>query len=283
MSFGFSSKKSKATTTQKSQSDPWDVATPYIEDFLKRDVQPMIGQTGAGPTAAQSAAFDELRTNAQAGNPYAGEIGRLTTDLFGTQSRAPMVEQAYGDMSRRLSPVADGANLNLESNPYISQMLAKNQSDAVTRANEVFQGSGRSFSGAHAGALGQAVTDATIPTLANLYQFETGRTDQATRDLNTGAQTSAASAQNLDNLATTLRSMGIETGNASLEAQNYGPNQILAIEQTLRDMPLEQAAKLAAILFPAGQLGEQTQGTGTTKGKSSGFSLSGMLKFPGMG
>lgn len=277
MSFSFGSKKSSQTTKEKAQQDPWDVATPYIQDFLKSDVQPLIGKTGVGTSPAQNAAFDELRTNAQAGNPYAGDIDGLTKDLFGSQSRAPMVDDAYAAYNRRLSPTADGTNLNLENNPYIQNMLSKVASDAKMAANETFAGAGRSFSGAHAGAIGKSISDATLPVLFNQYNLEQGRTDQAANQLFGGAQSTATTGQNLDQASATLRAMGIDVGNAALDAKNWGPNQILAIEQTLRDMPVEQAAKLAAILFPAGNLGQQTEGSGTSKGKSSGFSIGGSL------
>lgn len=272
MNLGFSSRKSKQTTTQSQQSDPWDVATPFIERFLKTDVAPQIGQTGAGPNAAQQQAFGELRANAQAGNPYAGDIDGLTRDLFGTTSRAPRVDDAFAAYERRLAPTADGANLDVLNNPLLSQMLDRVSTDARTRANETFAGAGRSFSGAHAGALGTAVAEAQLPVLFNQYNLEQGRTDAAAGNLFQGAQSAATTGQNLDQASATLRSMGIDVGNAALDAKNWGPQQILAIEQTLRDMPVEQAAKLAAILFPAGQLGEQSTGTGTTKGRQSGFS-----------
>lgn len=277
MSFSFGSSKSKTKSQEKAQSDPWDVATPYITDFLSKDVAPQIGKTGAGPTAAQNAAFDELRTNAQAGNPYATSTDALAKDLFGTTSRAPQVDAAYADYSRRLTPTADGTNRDILSNPYMAEMLAKVSGDARTRANETFAGAGRSFSGAHAGALGQAVTEAQLPVLFNQYNLEQGRTDQAARDLFSGAGTAATTGQNLDQASATLRAMGIDVGNAALDAKNWGPNQILAIEQTLKDMPVEQAAKLAAILFPAGNLGQQTEGSSKGTSKTSGFSLGAKL------
>lgn len=276
MSLGFGSSKTKTSSKEKSQSDPWDVATPYIQDFLSKDVAPQIGQTGAGPTAAQTGAFNELRTNAQAGNPYADSTDALAKDLFGTQSRAPAVDSAYQDYSRRLTPTADGTNRDIMSNPYMADMLEKVSGDARTRANETFAGAGRSFSGAHAGALGTAVTEAQLPMLLNQYNLEQGRTDTAANNLFQGAQSANTTGQNLDQASATLRSMGIDVGNAALDAKNWGPNQILAIEQTLRDMPVEQAAKLAAILFPAGQLGQQSEGSGTStqKGTSMGLKFS---------
>jgi hypothetical protein len=277
MSFGFSSSKSKQKTQEKSQSDPWDVATPYITEFLGKDISPLIGTSMTQPNAAQSEAFGKLRATAQDGNPYTQQTDQLTRDLFGSQSRAPAVDAAYADYSRRLTPTADGTNRDLMSNPYMAEMLSKVSGDARTRANETFAGAGRSFSGAHAGALGTAVTEAQLPMLFDQYNREQGRTDTAATNLFQGAQSASTTGQNLDQASATLRSMGIDVGNAALDAKNWGPNQILAIEQTLKDMPVEQAAKLAAILFPAGQLGQQSEGSGTTKGKTSGFKIGGSL------
>lgn len=277
MSLGFSSQKQKTSSKEKSQSDPWDVATPYIKDFLEKDIAPQIGQTGAGPTAAQTGAFNELRTNAQAGNPYAEDTDALAKDLFGTTSRAPMVDDAFAAYDRRMSPTADGKNLDFANNPYMQDMLDRVGGDARTRANETFAGAGRSFSGAHAGAIGRGVTEAQLPLMFDQYNREQGRTDAAAGSLFQGAQSTAAAGQNLDQASATLRSMGIDVGAAALDARNYGPQQILAIEQTLKDMPVEQAAKLAAILFPAGQLGQQSEGSSKGKSSATGFSASGKL------
>ena len=269
---GFGSQKQKSKS--KSETDPWDVATPYIEDFLSSRVGPAINKTG-GATPAQTQAAAQIKANAGMAAPYAAGADALAKDLFGTQSRAPQVEQAFSEFSSRLNPVASGANLSLENNPYISAMLSKTAGDAMTRANEMFAGAGRSFSGAHVGEIGRAVTEAQLPTLANLYQYEQGRTDSATRDLMTQASGAATTEANLDQVAANLRAMGIDVGRGAVDLKNLGPNQILEIEQQMKLLPYDEMAKLAAILFPAGNLGQQS--TGSSRSKSSGFKIDSSL------
>lgn len=274
--FGFSSQKSKSSSQSTADRDPWDVATPYIENFLDRQVAPAI-KARSGPTSAQTRAFNQLKANAGGAAPYADQAETLAMDLFGTQSRAPQVEQAYADFSGRMTPVADGSNLNLDNNPYISQMLANTASDAMTRVNEMFAGSGRSFSGAHMGEVGRAVTEAQLPTLANLYQFEQGRTDAAARDLMTQGSSAATTEASLDQVAANLRAKGIDVGSAAFDLNNLGPSQILEIEQQMKLLPFDQMEKLAAILFPAGNLGGQEESAGSSKSKTSGFKIGGSL------
>jgi hypothetical protein len=269
MSFDFGFGKSKSKTKSSSQSDPWDVATPYITDFLSKQVSPAVNAS-TSMTPAQSKAFRALKANAGAAVPYAEGADDLAMDLFGTKSRAPQVEQAYSDFSSRTTPVATGQNLDLENNPYISAMLAKSAGDAMTGVNEMFAGSGRSFSGAHMGEIGRAVTEAQLPTLANLYQYEQGRTDAANRDLMTQGSSAATTEANLDQVAANLRSMGIDVGKGAIDLKNLGPSQILEIEQQMKMLPYDQMERLASILFPAGQLGQQQQGTSSTKGTNIG-------------
>lgn len=265
---GFSSNKSK--TKEKSQQDPWDVAIPYIDSFLKQRVGPQISQP-AGPTAGMTTAYNQLKSQLSTPNPHADAADALAGDLFNVRSRSPEVERAYAAYENRMTPVADGKNLDIESNPYIQAMLQKNMGDAVTRANELFAGSGRSFSGAHMGEIGRSVSEAQLPVLSNLYQYEQGRTDQAKRDLYSGATSAATNAQNLDQMAAQLRAMGIDVGNAAQSMRTANPQQLLELEQYMRLLPYDEMSKLASILFGAGQLGQQSEGTSKTK--SSGFKL----------
>jgi hypothetical protein len=140
----------------------------------------------------------------------------------------------------------------------------------MTGVNEMFAGAGRSFSGANVSEVGRAVTEAQLPTLAGLYQHEQGRTDQAARDLMTQGSGAATTAASLDSVAANLRSMGIDIGRGAVDLKNLGPNQILQIEQQMKLLPYDEMAKLASILFPAGQLGQQSEGTEKTKGTSIG-------------
>lgn len=269
MSFSTGSKET--TQTQSSQTEPWKKSIPYLTSFLNQLGKAEKGQGRYAPNAAESEAFDQLRANAEAGNPYADQIGTLANDLFATQSYTPQVQQGYADLERRLSATADGSNLNIDNNPYIQDMLKRVTDDAVTRVNSGFAAAGRDFSGYNQKALGEGITNAQLPVLADLYSREQGRTDAAARDLYAARTGSATQSADLDRIATGLRSAGIDVSGAALNAQNWGPQQILALENQLKNLPYDELDRIAALLFPAAGLGSQSQGTGTSETSQSGF------------
>ena len=267
MTASFGSKTSKSKTT--GEVDPWDVAIPDIESLLGR-----LRTSGAdlgNVSETTSSAFDTLKTNAAGGNPYAADIDALTRDLFATPDRTGEVSGAFDTLNRRLSPTADGTNLNIEENPYVQRVLQNTTDDAVNRTSSMFAGAGRDLSGAHLGALGKSVVNAQAPVLMDQYTREQGRTDAAARDLFSAESGAATTMAGLDASRAGLRTGGIQTGQAAIDAANYGPERTIELEESLRTLPVDELARLAEILFAAGGLGQQTQGTGTQK--QSGFSL----------
>lgn len=270
MSFG--SKKQKTTSSFDNQSDPWDEVTPYLKDWLGQ-----VGTAGAGgtvgATAGQAAAFDELKDNA--GNPMAGDIGGLARDQLATGDNTGMVRDGYTDLQRRLSGTADGSNLDLSKNTYLQDLLTQVGDDAQNRVNASFAAAGRDFSGANQGAVARGVTSAQAPLLLDMFAKEEGRTDAAARDLFSASGQTAGTIAQLDEARSDLRTQGVETSKAAMEARDAGANTRLKLEQQLKDLPYQDLAQLAQLLFPAAQLGGQSSGTGTstTKGTSWGFDL----------
>ena len=276
MSFSTGSKEQTTQQNQTAVTQPYEPARDDVNRFINQLGATTRGRGPYQPNATELAAFDELRANAEAGNPYADQIGGLANDLFGTQSYAPQLQQGYSDLERRLSGTADGTNLNLDNNPYIREMLDRVTSDATNRVNSSFAKAGRDFSGYNQRALGEGITAAQFPVLAQMYQHEQGRTDAAARDLYGAKGETARGSADLDKLRDGLRTMGIEVGNAGLAARDWGANQTLAIEEQLRNLPYDELDRIAALLYPAAGLGGTTNTTGTsnTEGSSSGFSAS---------
>lgn len=270
MSFG-SSKKTTESSFQN-QQDPWDEVVPYLKDWLGK-----VGSTGAGGTVGatpgQQAAFDELKGNA--GNPLAGEIGQLAKDQLNTADNTGMVRNGYSDLTRRLSATADGSNLDLSKNTYLQSLLTQVGDDAQNRVNASFAAAGRDFSGANQGAVARGVTSAQAPLLLDMFKSEQGRTDAAARDLFSASGQTAGTIAQLDKSRSDLRTQGAETSKAAMEARDAGANTRLRLEQQLKDLPYQDLAQLAQLLFPAAQLGGQSSGTGTstTKGTKWGFEL----------
>lgn len=277
--FEFGQKNAKQTTrTQQhgeTQTDPWDETIPYLRDLFSR-----VSTAGSGlgtPTEDWTKALTQLKDNASQGNPFAGDIGNLARDLSATPDRTPLVEGATADFKRRLAPVADGTNIDLNANPYVKQMLEQNATDVKDRINADFVAAGRDLSGYNQRAVGEGVSRATVPVLADLYKHETGRTDAAARDL-FGGETGAASAMaDMDRVRSALRTAGVEVSDAALAAQNWGPQQIMALEEYAKTAPVDELKQLADILFAGAKLGgqgtEDQTGTATTKGKQTNFGL----------
>lgn len=271
MSFG--SKKQTTNSSFDNQSDPWDEVTPYLKDWLGK-----VGSTGAGggvgATSGQAAAFDELKANA--GNPMAGDIAGLARDQLATGDNTGMARDGYTDLQRRLRGTADGSNLDLSKNTYLQNLLTQVGDDAQNRVNASFAAAGRDFSGANQGAVARGVTSAQAPLLLDMFNKEQGRTDAAARDLFSASGQTAGTIAQLDKSRSDLRTQGVETSKAAMEARDSGANTRLKLEQQLKDLPYQDLAQLAQLLFPAAQLGGQSSGTGTstTKGTSWGFSLS---------
>lgn len=272
--FGGESTKQKATThkTGTTETDPWDVTIPYLEDLFKR-----VDSAGS-PLGTMSEdwtkALTQLKTNASQGNPYATDIDKVARDLFATPDRTPLVEGATADFKRRLAPVADGTNIDLNANPYVKQMLEQNATDVKDRINADFVAAGRDFSGYNQRAVGEGVSRATVPVLADLYKHETGRTDAAARDLFGGETGAASTMTDMDRVRSALRTAGVEVSDAALAAQNWGPQQIMALEEYAKTAPVDELKQLADILFAGAQLGGQgrEESTATTKGKSTTLS-----------
>lgn len=257
MNVSFGKTKEKAQQTAKSQTDPWDVVIPYVTDLLGKTKGP---SAEVGPTTEQTAAYGQLKDNAAAGNPYAGSLDTLTKDLFAS----PGVNAGYADLERRLTPTAEGTNLDIGNDPYLQNLLKTVGDDAQWRINSMFAGAGRDLSGINQQAVGRGVTQAQAPILVDQLNREKARSDAAARDL-FGAKTTA------ETTTADLRRAGVDVADAALTARDYGPNTIIDLEEQLKKMPYEELSWLAELLYPAAGLGEQTTGEGTSVKKGTSF------------
>jgi hypothetical protein len=263
----------KKDTKSQAQSDPWDVAIPYIQQVLGKAGSAM-STTPTGPTPDQIAAANEIKTTAKAGHPFTDAIKGVATDLFETESRSPAVEAGYADFDARVKDTADGKNLDILNNPHLQAMLQLVGDNASEAVEGRFASAGRDFSGYEGRAIAKGVADAQTPLLLDQFNREQGRTDAAARDIygaNKDTQTTAAA---LDEMREKLRIAGIDVGQAGVDASLWGPETILKVEEMLKAMPAEDMKRWAEIFFPAGQLGSQESGTSQTKSSKWGVSAS---------
>lgn len=269
MSLSFGKQEQKGSSNSK--SNPWEPTIPALTDLVSRLGN--YSQTNVGPTSAQSDAFAQLEQNASQGNPYEGQIGQLASDLFGADSRSGQVEEAYGDLSRRLGGIADGQNLDVNENPYLQEMLQNTSDNIFNRIGGQFAAAGRDITGNTAGlkAAGKGISEGTLPTLFNQYNLERSNQMNAANQLFQGGTGAAQTEQNMDQSALATRGGGIAASQAALDAQNYGPNTILNLEEQLKNMPAQDLALYTQLLGSIAGLGGQVAGTSKQSGTSMGI------------
>lgn len=266
----FGSKSGKSTTNSNSQTDPWDVTIPYLTDFLGE----MGGVGGRGLSPDQMAAFTALKGNAAEGNPWTKDIAGLADQAFATPDRTGGVESAFTGLKGTLGDIAGGKYLDVMKNPELMAMVEQVGTDAFNRINGQFAGAGRDLSGANQLTAAKGVTQAQLPLLLDQYNRERGNQVDAAKTIADAEKSVATTMADMDGARLALQKMGIDLGDKAIGARDYAGNQILNLDQQIKQLPLQDLGLLASILFPAAGMGAQEVGTSETKSKSSGFGLS---------
>jgi hypothetical protein len=250
---------------------------------------------GRANTAAQGA-----MTNANRATNAAGQF-------LNPADRSGTVTDAYKTLQGQLGDYASGKYLDPMSNPQMQAMLQQVGDDVGNRINAQFAGAGRDLSGANQMAYGRGVTAAQLPLLLDQYNKAQANQMNAAAQLygagNQTSQTLSGLDQNRASIANTgvgmlgqgtnmlgqgtnmmnqgaglyqaannLGKDAVGFGQAALDAQNYGANSILDLEQQMKAMPYEDMSLWASMLFPAAGLGGTEQSKGTAKAKMGLFS-----------
>jgi hypothetical protein len=259
---------STGMTTGTTTRDPYAASKPMLEQFLA-GISGLQGATG--PTAGQSAAISELTANA--GNPYADKIGELAGTTLDFQGQSGMAKDAYTELDNRLRSTANGENLNFDNNPFIQDMLKRVSDDVALRTNAQFAAAGRDLSGYNSKAMAEGVTSAQLPILANLYNQEQARTDEAARTLYGAGAETAGRVQSLDSDALGVRSGGVELADAYTAARDAGATDRFNLETMLANIPYENMAKIGSMLLPTAGVGGSSSSVGTETGTQTGSTL----------
>lgn len=260
------SSKETQTTTAESTTQPWAAARPALTDLIGQ-LQGQLGQAGLNTT--ETGALADLTASARQGNPYAGQIGMLASDLFGGgNDRTGMVESAYSGLQSNLAPFASGEYVDPSKNEALQGYLSTIGNDVQNRVNSMFAGAGRDLSGMNQQTLARGIAEGTAPVLLNAYENERGRQMGAINSLYSGGINTAGILSGLDQTALGNRQAGIGTSTAALQAKDAGANQLLAIEAQRRGIPLNNLGMISNMLIPIGGLGSSTNSTQTTVGES---------------
>jgi hypothetical protein len=259
---------STSSQTSQSQTTPWATATPALTGLLG-GINALT--PSAGLNAAQSGAIDQLVTNAQGGNGFAGSIGQAASGLLGgggANANNGAIAQNLADYRGQLAPYANGSMIG--NNGALQSQLATAASDATNQINSQFAAAGRDGSPANSQALARGLMQAEAPIIAGQYNQDVANQLGAANALY-GAGNSSYGLLNA-NQAQANQNMqsGADLASTALEAQNYAPNAILGAEAQRFGIPASNLTTLLGAVSPVAQAFGRTNGSGTATQTMSG-------------
>lgn len=260
-SVGGSNSESDTTGTSNTQTNPWAAAIPGLQSILDK-METAQGATGT--TADQASAIASLQARAAAGDPTAAARAAAANKALNATSNADVALGGYDDMKKNLQGYASGQYLDPSSNPYIQQMLDTTGRNAANKVNAMFAGAGRDLSGSNQAAVGTAVTNAQLPVLMQAYNDAQNKQIQTASGLANAANAATTTASNANASATGQNLQGSSLADQALTANNWGDQQVVQLQQMLKNIPVQDQAAILKILGPIAGMG----GTSDTQGQS---------------
>lgn len=264
--------QSTSTQTQQSQTAPWQAAQPDLTSILGQ-LNPLIQNSGL--TSTESGAINQLSQNAAQGNPFTGQITGLANNLLGGGSataQAPALQSGLSALQNQLTPFANGSMVG--NDPALQAQLAQIASDTTNQVNGQFAAAGREFSGANQQALARGIAQGEAPVIASQYNQDLANQLNAANSLFNAQNITSSALSGLNQQALANQLQGVSSAQDALNAQNYAPQQQLALAQLAQNIPAQNLQLLAQIGVPIAGLG--SQGTSATQGTQN---LSGAQQF----
>lgn len=251
-------------TTQKSTSatTPYEPAKAGLNSLLDH-LQAQI--PAAGLNSTESNALDTLMTNAQSGNPYAGQIGDLASSLLSggnATAQSGNIQSALDQYRTQLNPFASGSMVG--NNQALQSQLNTVSDDISKRVNSMYAGAGRDFSGANLNSLSRGIMEGTAPILANQYNQDIQNQLAAAGQLYGAGNTTSGLLSGLTQQDLANRSAGIEASTMAQQARDSAANQLLSIESQRRGIPVQNYSNLLGTIAPVAQAFGTTNQTTTT-------------------
>src|SRR5882762_5900507 len=265
------------TSSQEQQSQtvsqPWQPAQGGLLNLINQ-IQGQAGNTGINPT--EQNAFGQLQSNAQGGYPYAGQLNSYVANLLGgggANAQAGNVSGNLANYQNTLQPWASGAMGDPANNPALAQLLQTIRSDTTGAINQQFAGAGRDLSGMNQQAIARGLAQGEAPALLNAQQMGLS----AAGSLYGAGNTTAGILSGLNQQGLANQGVGTAGIDQLLAAQNYTPQQTLAIQQAMRNLPIQNIGSLAQLLVPIAGLGGQTNSNASGSQTMSGAQQFGLL------
>jgi Chaperone of endosialidase len=260
--------QSSSTQTQQSQTAPWEAAQPMLQGILGQ-LGPLIQNSGLNST--ESSAINQLSQNAAQGNPYASQIGGFVTNLLnggGATAQAPALQSGLSTLQSQLTPYANGSMIG--NNPALQAQIDQIATDTTNQVNGQFAAAGRDGSGMNQQTLARGIAQGEAPVIAAQYNQDVANQQNAANALY-GAQNSTSSLlSGLTQQGLANQLQGVTSSQDALNAQNYTPQQQLALAQLAQQIPAQNLSLLAQIGVPIAGLGSQSSGSSQGTQQMSG-------------
>lgn len=266
---------SKTNQTQTSQTTPYGPAQQSLDLLLNK----LGGKVGSADlTGAETGALDKLQANANAGNPFTGDITGLAKGLLsggGAQANDNSILNNLKSYQGLLSPYASGSMIG--NNTALQSQLDTISNDVQNRVNGMFAGAGRDLSGANQTALARGIAEGTAPVIASQYNQDVANQLNAANSLYGAGNTTYGllNGTNQQSLANAVQ--GVDVGSAALDAGNWGPQQTMAIEAQRRGIPIDTLTTLLGTVSPVAQAFGTTTGTGNSETQKTASPLEAAL------
>jgi hypothetical protein len=262
---------SESTTTQNSQTNPWQPAQSTLTGILGQ-LNGYTGQTGIN--GAQTGALNTIESNANnASSTYSPQVQGITTNLLnggGAMNYAPQYQQAYDAYKAQTNPLASNTNYDPMQTPGIGGQLQALTDNITQNVNGSFAAAGRDGSAYNQKALGQGLAAGLAPVLTSQYNQNVQNQQQAAGNLYNAGNTNATNQAGVNQQGLTNQQAGIGAIASGTDVQNMGANAALQAEAQRLGIPLQNLGMLANIGIPIAGLGSQSSGTSKTENQMSG-------------
>lgn len=255
------------TTNQSSQTNPWAPAIPMLSSILGQ-----IGQGTMSPTGGQTAAANQVASEASGMPSFAGQGIGAVNNLFGgsTNPQQGILTGAYGQQQAALSPMLSAGYTNPMTNPALSGAMSTLNSDISNQIAGQFAAAGRPMgtNADSAQAMARGLSQGEAGLLANEFNTLSGNQLQAANQLGGAAGSTAGglTQQQQAQLGWGLQGMNAASAIPGLLTQPGMAN--MTAQNMLAGLPLANLQQLEGLTLPIAGLGAQSQGTSTTQQQS---------------
>ncbi len=255
------SSSQSTTQSQQAQNGFGSTTAPTVQGIIGQ-LNPLIANSGINST--EQSAIDQLTANGQAGNPYAPAIGANATNLLsggGATGQNGNLTANLSTLNSTLAPYVD-PNYSTINSPAVQAALQQVQSDVTNNVNGQFAASGRSGSGLNTQTLARGVSQGEAPIILNQANTDTANRMAAANTLYGAGNTTANAITGNNQTALGNQQAGTQAATSALNAQNWGPQSVLAASELGKSLPASDLGLLANIGIPLAGLNGTRSGTG---------------------